>query len=156
MYDDVAEVVYGLVLHMTGDPERAQALARDALLAVALPDGQTVEAATTAMAGVIGEKIELGRGVTVRVVRFNHSGDASNPIQHFARELYDPPTPDANGGLRAGVGEENGAAVMESSSRGAQRALWRRRRQAALRWRTRLPFCGRSIRLRAVPGQEHR
>ncbi len=53
-----------------------------------------------------GEKIELGRGVTVRIVRFNHSGDTSNPIQHFARELYDPPTPDANGGLRAGVGED--------------------------------------------------
>ncbi|HEV7819781.1 MAG TPA: hypothetical protein VGO84_01285 [Burkholderiales bacterium] len=53
-----------------------------------------------------GEKIDLGHGVTVRIVRFNHSGDASNPIQHFARELYDPPTPDANGGLRAGVGED--------------------------------------------------
>jgi hypothetical protein len=26
--------------------------------------------------------------------------------QHFARELYDPPTPDANGNLRAGVGED--------------------------------------------------
>jgi hypothetical protein len=53
-----------------------------------------------------GEKIDLGHGVTVRIVRFNHSGDGSNPIQHFARELYDPPTPDANGGLRAGVGED--------------------------------------------------
>ncbi len=53
-----------------------------------------------------GEKIDLGQGVTVRVVRFNHSGDTTNPIQHFARELYDPPTPDANGGLRAGVGED--------------------------------------------------
>ena len=53
-----------------------------------------------------GEKIDLGHGVTVRIVRFNHSGDASNPIQHFARELYDPPVPDATGGLRAGVGED--------------------------------------------------
>jgi L-ascorbate metabolism protein UlaG (beta-lactamase superfamily) len=54
-----------------------------------------------------GEKIDMGHGVTVRVVRFNHSGDASNPIQHFARELYDPPRPDtATGGLRAGVGED--------------------------------------------------
>ena len=53
-----------------------------------------------------GEKIELGHGVTVRIVRFNHSGDTSNPIQHFARELYDPPVPDATGGLRAGVGED--------------------------------------------------
>ena len=54
-----------------------------------------------------GEKIDLGQGVTVRVVRFNHSGDTTNPIQHFARELYDPPVPDAaTGGLRAGVGED--------------------------------------------------
>jgi L-ascorbate metabolism protein UlaG (beta-lactamase superfamily) len=53
-----------------------------------------------------GEKIDLGHGVTVRVVRFNHSGDTTNPIQHFARELYDPPVPDASGGLRAGVGED--------------------------------------------------
>ena len=54
-----------------------------------------------------GEKIALGDGVTMRVVRWNHSGDATNPIQHFARELYRPPVPDAaTGGLRAGVGED--------------------------------------------------
>jgi hypothetical protein len=53
-----------------------------------------------------GEKIVLGEGITIRVVRFNHSGDASNPIQHFARELYRPPVPDASGGFRAGVGED--------------------------------------------------
>lgn len=54
-----------------------------------------------------GEKIALGDGITIRVVRFNHSGDASNPIQHFPRELYRPPVPDpATGGLRAGVGED--------------------------------------------------
>jgi hypothetical protein len=54
-----------------------------------------------------GEKISLGNGVTMRVVRWNHSGDASNPIQHFPRELYRPPIPDAaTGGLRAGVGED--------------------------------------------------
>ena len=34
VYDDVAEVVYGLTLRMTGDAERAEALALDALLAV--------------------------------------------------------------------------------------------------------------------------
>jgi elongation factor Ts len=34
---------------------------RDALLVAPLADGRTVEAATTEMAGVIGEKIELGR-----------------------------------------------------------------------------------------------
>jgi hypothetical protein len=53
-----------------------------------------------------GEKIALGDGVTMRVVRFNHSGDKSNPIQHFPRELYRAPTPDASGNLRAGVAED--------------------------------------------------
>ena len=54
-----------------------------------------------------GEKISLGNGITMRVVRWNHSGDKSNPIQHFARELYRPPVPDREtGGLRAGVGED--------------------------------------------------
>jgi L-ascorbate metabolism protein UlaG (beta-lactamase superfamily) len=54
-----------------------------------------------------GERIDLGHGITMRVVRFNHSGNASNPIQHFARELSGPPVPDRDtGGLRAGVGED--------------------------------------------------
>ena len=54
-----------------------------------------------------GERFDLGNGVTMRVVRWNHSGDPTNPIQHFARELYRPPVPDAaTGGLRAGVGED--------------------------------------------------
>ncbi len=54
-----------------------------------------------------GEKIDLGNGITMRVVRWNHSGDSTNPIQHFARELYRAPVPDAaTGGLRAGVGED--------------------------------------------------
>lgn len=54
-----------------------------------------------------GEKIDFGNGVVMRVVRYNHSGDATNPLQHFARELYDPPTPDpVTGGFRAGVGED--------------------------------------------------
>jgi hypothetical protein len=54
-----------------------------------------------------GEKIDLGEGITVRVVRWNHSGDPTNPVQHFARELYRPPVPDAaTGGYRAGVGED--------------------------------------------------
>ncbi len=73
-----------------------------------------------------GEKIDLGHGVIVRIVRFNHSGDASNPIQHFARELYDPPTPDANGGLRAGVGEDypnggGGRAFLFTVDRGGRK-----------------------------------
>ena len=54
-----------------------------------------------------GEKIVLGDGITMRVVRWNHSGDMTNPVQHFPRELYRPPVPDpATGGLRAGVGED--------------------------------------------------
>ena len=54
-----------------------------------------------------GEKIDLGDGITMRVVRWNHSGDATNPIQHFPRELYRPPLADpATGGFRAGVGED--------------------------------------------------
>ena len=53
-----------------------------------------------------GEKISLGDGITIRVVRFNHSGDASNPIQHFPRELYRAPAPDGSGNLRAGVAED--------------------------------------------------
>jgi L-ascorbate metabolism protein UlaG (beta-lactamase superfamily) len=53
-----------------------------------------------------GEKIVLGEGVTIRVVRWNHSGDNSNPLQHFAKELDKPPVPDAKGWLRAGVAED--------------------------------------------------
>ena len=54
-----------------------------------------------------GETIPLGHGITMRVVRWNHSGDTTNPIQHFARELYRPPVADpATGGYRAGVGED--------------------------------------------------
>src|SRR6266436_4496795 len=53
------------------------------------------------------ERLDLGNGVTVRVVRFNHSGNNTNPIQHFARELSAPPTPDpVLGGFRGGVGED--------------------------------------------------
>ena len=53
-----------------------------------------------------GEKIALNDNTDVFVVRFNHSGNNKNPIQHFARELYQPPTPDAKGQYRAGVGED--------------------------------------------------
>jgi hypothetical protein len=54
-----------------------------------------------------GERIQLAKNVTLRVVRFNHSGNASNPFQHFGRELSAPPTPDARiGGFRAGVAED--------------------------------------------------
>lgn len=67
----------------------------------------------TAVAG--REKIELGEGVTLRVVRFNHSGDPStNPEQHNAVELTKAPSPDPeSGGLRGGVAEDfpNGGGV---------------------------------------------
>lgn len=55
-----------------------------------------------------GEAIALADGVTLRVVRWNHSGDpAVNPEQHNAVELKSVPVPDpATGGLRAGVAED--------------------------------------------------
>jgi hypothetical protein len=53
------------------------------------------------------EKIELADGVTMRVVRWNHSGDpAKNWEQHDPVELTDIPRQDpATGGLKAGVAE---------------------------------------------------
>jgi L-ascorbate metabolism protein UlaG (beta-lactamase superfamily) len=55
-----------------------------------------------------GETIALGAGVTMRVVRWNHSGDpAVNPEQHNPSELVTPPHPDARtGGLRPGLAED--------------------------------------------------
>lgn len=53
---------------------------RDAVLAAALPDGRTVEVATTEMAGVIGEKIELGR-----VAAFD--GTVATYLHHRASDL---------------------------------------------------------------------
>jgi hypothetical protein len=54
------------------------------------------------------ETISLADGVTMRVVRWNHSGDpAVNPEQHNPVELTSVPVPDpATGGLRAGVAED--------------------------------------------------
>jgi hypothetical protein len=54
------------------------------------------------------EKIELGEGITMRVVRWNHSGDpAKNWEQHDPVELADIPRADpATGGLKAGVAED--------------------------------------------------
>jgi len=54
------------------------------------------------------ETIQLADGVTMRVVRWNHSGDpAQNPEQHNPVELERVPAPDpATGGLRAGVAED--------------------------------------------------
>ncbi len=55
-----------------------------------------------------GETLTLGEGVTVRVVRWNHSGDhAVNPDQHDPKELASVPTRDpTNGGLRPGLAED--------------------------------------------------
>jgi L-ascorbate metabolism protein UlaG (beta-lactamase superfamily) len=55
-----------------------------------------------------GETIALADGVTVRVVRWNHSGDPSvNPEQHNPVELKAVPVADPqSGGLRAGVAED--------------------------------------------------
>ena len=54
------------------------------------------------------ERIDLGNGVALRVVRWNHSGDpAKNWEQHDPVELGDIPRVDpATGGLRAGVAED--------------------------------------------------
>ena len=55
-----------------------------------------------------GERLALGNGVTVHVVRWNHSGDpAVNPGQHDPSELARAPVRDpATGGLRAGLVED--------------------------------------------------
>ena len=55
-----------------------------------------------------GETIPLSEGVTMRVVRWNHSGDpAVNPEQHNPVELNAVPKQDPDtGGLRAGVAED--------------------------------------------------
>jgi hypothetical protein len=54
-----------------------------------------------------GERIALSDGVTMRVVRWNHSGDSTtNPEQHNPVELAAVPTPDpVTGGLHAGVAD---------------------------------------------------
>jgi len=64
------------------------------------------EARCTAVYG--GEKIGLGPGTTLRVVRWNHSGDSTqNPEQHNPVELCGVPHPDGvTGGLHAGVAED--------------------------------------------------
>ncbi|HYS11386.1 MAG TPA: hypothetical protein VEP66_21800 [Myxococcales bacterium] len=71
-----------------------------------LPTSQCLEVSGSWVTGH-GERLELAKDVTLRVVRFNHSGNASNPFQHFGRELSAPPVPDAaTGGFRAGVAED--------------------------------------------------
>jgi hypothetical protein len=64
-------------------------------------------AAASCLALYGGERLHLAPGVTVRVVRWNHSGNSSaNPEQHNPVELAAVPTPDVQGRLRAGVAED--------------------------------------------------
>jgi len=64
-----------------------------------------------------GEKLSLSEGVTMRVVRWNHSGDSvTNPEQHNPVELNATPIPDpVTGGLHTGVAEDfpNGGGTRE-------------------------------------------
>jgi L-ascorbate metabolism protein UlaG (beta-lactamase superfamily) len=54
-----------------------------------------------------GETIQLNNYVTMRVVRWNHSGTHElNPEQHDPVELQKVPAPDVNGNLRGGVAED--------------------------------------------------
>ena len=54
-----------------------------------------------------GEVLDLGSGLTCRVIRTNHSGNNTNPEQHDPVELRAAPVPDpVTGGLRAGVAED--------------------------------------------------
>jgi L-ascorbate metabolism protein UlaG (beta-lactamase superfamily) len=55
-----------------------------------------------------GEKIAIARGVTLRIIRWNHSGSpTANPEQHDPVELDTAPTPDPQtGGLHGGVAED--------------------------------------------------
>jgi hypothetical protein len=90
------------------------------------PSSQCIEVSGSWVTGH-GERLELAKNVTLRVVRFNHSGNASNPFQHFGRELSGPPTPDAaTGGFRAGVAEDypnggGGRAFLFTVGKGKER-----------------------------------
>lgn len=91
-----------------------------------LPSRQCIEVSGSWVTGH-GERMNLAKDVTLRVVRFNHSGNASNPFQHFGRELSGPPTPDAaTGGFRAGVAEDypnggGGRAFLFTVGKGRER-----------------------------------
>jgi hypothetical protein len=54
----------------------------------------------------LGERVDFPNGVHARVVRWNHSGNASNADLHNPLELTKPPTPDANGCFKPGVLED--------------------------------------------------
>ena len=91
-----------------------------------LPQSQCTEVSGSWATGH-GERLELGEDITLRVVRFNHSGNASNPLQHFGRELSGPPVSDpVMGGFKAGVAEDypnggGGRAYLFTVGRGKER-----------------------------------
>lgn len=77
-----------------------------------------------------GEVLDLGHGLTCRVIRTNHSGDNSNPEQHNPVELEAVPQVDpATGGLHAGVAEDfpnggGGRAYLFTLHNGSDRLSW--------------------------------
>ena len=89
--------------------------------------GQQVANECTYVTG--GEKFNLGNGVTVRVVRWNHSGNASNLDLHAPLELKAAPVPDANGCLKPGVLEDfpnggGGRGYLFTAGSGDRRFSW--------------------------------
>jgi len=70
------------------------------VIAQGIPESQTTTVRD-------GETFDLGGGLSVRVVRWHHSGDVSKPIGLLLQtpmELIDAPTPDpSTGGLRPGI-----------------------------------------------------
>ena len=95
---------------------------RDAVLAAALPGGQTVEATIGEMAGVIGEKLELGR-----VAYFG--GDVAVYLHHRASDL-----PPQVGVLVAYSGDADAARgiAMQIAARGSSSEDRRGSRQRLL------------------------
>ncbi len=78
-----------------------------------------------------GETLNLGDGVKVWVVRFNHSGSHEvAPEQHDPVELDEIPMPDpVTGGLRAGVAEDfpnggGGRAFLFTAEKHGRRISW--------------------------------
>jgi hypothetical protein len=76
-----------------------------------------------------GETFDLGNDVTVRVVHWNHSGNASSADLHDPLELTKPPTPDANGCFRPGVLEDfpnggGGRGYLFTAGEGRKQVSW--------------------------------
>ena len=110
-----------------------------------------------------GERMSLADGVTLRVVRWNHSGDsATNPEQHNPIELDAVPRPDPQtGGLRAGVAEDfpngggNRAFLFVVDGAEGRFAGSTRTRQAPTTCRSRSLSAGRTTALRWKTSGRH-